>query len=362
MLKLLSLTTRNLASKKGDVSFFFFFVAVLGAVFALQLSGVSIGRWGVDEGMYILGIETQGAMGVNSMADRVVVSLTPFFKIGPLYNAVPTIGIVYIITRIAYQANVIERLIIFYLSFPLIFQLQFVSKEAIISFFVILLFGIFSFVRSEKARLIITLGGLALLAASFRQYYAISVAIFLCLFFVRDTSLRLLFVAAGIVAAGMVEAIRLPLLEARYFIYYGVSDAAMSKTPLLFTGYGPVDFIGNYIVTLIFSTFPIFLNLRIQELYMQIYMLLIFFSLGEAFRRGDRVLVTLFCGIGLTLPVFVAELGTLSRHLGAVLPLLLMSFYFAPQAVETRRRKREPDESSSVPMARRGVRREAEGQ
>jgi len=336
MPKFITLTPKRLAKRKIDIAFLFFFTGSLAAVFAVQLSGLSIGRWGVDEGGYLLAIARGGA-GAQSLADHVVALLTPYFGVRPLYNALPTVGIVYVIARIAYQADLREKLIIFFLSFPLVFQLKFVSKEAVIALFVIALFVLFTFVRSEKVRFFIGMGGLAVMAATFRQYYLISMAFGFCIFFIRRKDFLFFALVSGLIFASLIEAIRVPLLTSRYFVYYGVSVFSVSKTPLLFTEKGAIDFVGNYFSSLFFYLFPIVLNFRIQEIYLQIYMVFIFFSIKEALTYGNRTLIALFCGMVLTLPVFVPDLGTLSRHLSALTPLLFMSFYFARQ--DTRRAK-----------------------
>ncbi|MCE9649115.1 MAG: hypothetical protein K8R18_05745 [Parvibaculum sp.] len=328
MFRLATLRAERLVKGKVDVTFLFFFAGIMVAVFGLQLSGLSIGRWGLDARAHIIAVEWSGA-GATSLADHVVALLTPYFRIGPFYNALPTIGIVYVIARIAYQARLLEKLVILFLSFPLIFQLQFVSKEAIITLFIISLYMAFSVVHSSKLRLLIGFGGLLIMATTFRQYYLISVAFGLCIFFIRRKDLLGPALVAGLVTASLVETIRVPLLTARYYVYYGVSVFAASKTPLLLTGKGPTDFVGNYFTSLFFYLFPIALNLRVQEIYMQIYMILLLLSIGEALTKGERTLASIFLGIILTLPVFVPDVGTLSRHLSAIVPLLFMSLYFS---------------------------------
>jgi hypothetical protein len=189
------------------------------------------------------------------------------------------------------------------------------------------------------------MGGLLLLATTFRQYYLISAAFALCIFFVRRPAFLGGALVTGLIAASQIEAIRIPLLTTRYYVYQGVSVFSASKTPLLFTGKEPIDFLGNYFTSLFFYLFPIALNFRVQEIYMQVYVILILLGIREALAKGERTLVSIFCGILLTLPVFVPDVGTLSRHLSAIAPLLFMSLYFSQRA-EVVRPSRSRDKRS----------------
>jgi hypothetical protein len=67
-----------------------------------------------------------------------------------------------------------------------------------------------------------------------------------------------------------------------------------------------------------------------------------------AWRSGNRLLFSIFMGMMLTLPIFVAEVGTIARHLSGIIPILLMSLFF-PRLELRQRVKRE----SAVTSGRR---------
>ena len=90
----------------------------------------------------------------------------------------------------AFHLPLREQAIVFYLSFPLIFQLQYVSKEVIVTLFAVFLFAAFSFIKGWKLRAALAALALAVMAAEFREYYAISFAIANALWYIGQKAWR----------------------------------------------------------------------------------------------------------------------------------------------------------------------------
>jgi hypothetical protein len=231
---------------------------------------------------------------------------------------------------VAFHRPLREQAIVFYLSFPLIFQLQYVSKEVIVTLFAVFLFAAFSFIKGWKLRAALAALALAVMAAEFREYYAISFAIAVSVFVSSRPRRFLLLFAAGMLTAALIEDIRVPILISQYYVHSHVSADAVSLLPLHFYGYGAVDFLGNYLFNLTYYLFPLLTNLRVQEIYAQLYAIICVFVVLRALRHGDRILASVFIGILLTLPLFVAELGTFIRHTSAIMPIGLMALHFVP--------------------------------
>jgi hypothetical protein len=316
-----------------DSAFWAFYAIVLLGCLALQVSGLSIGRWGEDAHALEIAIETGGRIGANSPADWLVAALTPFLGFGPVPNLIPTALLSFVVARVAYQGNGIDRAVIFYLSFPLIFQLQFVSKEAIVTIAVVVLYGAFRLLKSNKLRLVATLVIILAMAALFRQYYFIAAGIMMATILLKQPRFVIPAVIIGICLAAFIEPVRTPLLDARYLVYRNVSSAAASIIPLYFQGYDPVSFIGNYFLSIPFYGIPFLVGVRIQELYMQIYIILAVILMTRSLSHGNRPLSALFFGITLTFPVFVAEVGTLARHLSGVIPIAYLRLFYAPHCI-----------------------------
>lgn len=327
-------------------SFWLLYSIALVACIALQLSGLSIGRWGTDAGDLIAGIETGGAVGVNSSADRMVVLLTPYLGFGPVPNLLPTVLMVFIICRVAFQANNVEKFIIAFLSFPLIFQLQFVSKEAIVTVFMVLIYCIYALLKQPRYRHIFLIFLMILMSLSFRQYYFVSLAFMAAILLLKRPSLFIPAVIFGVMVVAFIPALRDPLLDAKYLVYRNVSTAASSLIPMYFTGYNPKAFIGNYFFSIPFYSIPFLVAFRVQELYMQIYIIFCSIVAIRAFNSGDKYLAAMFLGISFTFPVFIAEVGTLARHLSGIIPLTYLSLFHAPTIntanfIKTDMRKRQ---------------------
>jgi len=316
--------------RKVGLTFWIYFALACIFCLGIQISGISIGRWGIDAGALSLAVETGGRFGANSAADFVVAFLTPFLGASPFPNLLPTVALVFVLCRMAFHRSLREQALIFYVSFPLIFQLQYVSKEVIVTLFAVFLFAAFSLIGNWKLRALLAALALAVLAAEFRVYYAISLAIAASVFVSFRPRLFLLLFGTGMLAAAFIEGIRVPILLNQYYVHSGVTRDAVSLLPLHFFGYGFVDFIGNYLFNLTYYLLPIVTNFRVQELYAQLYSIICVFLVLHALRRGDRTLRSVFLGILLTLPLFVAELGTLIRHTSAIMPIGLMALYFAP--------------------------------
>jgi hypothetical protein len=312
--------------------FWVYFAAALLTCLGIQISGLNIGRWGVDARELSLAVETGGRLGAGSAADYLVAWLTPYLGVAPFPNLLPTAALVLVLCRMAYHRSFREQALIFYLSFPLIFQLQFVSKEMIVTLFAIFLFVAFLLIKNWKWRAIVAALALAVMAAEFRTYYAISMAIAACVFVSGRPRRFLVLFSAGMLTASLIENIRMTILINQYYIHSGVTRDAVSLLPLHFFGYGAVDFIGNYLLNLSYYLVPIVTNFRVQELYAQLYSIICVLLVWRALRHGERALTSVFLGILLTLPLFVAELGTLIRHVSAIMPVGLMALYFAPAA------------------------------
>lgn len=329
--------TLGLSRRPVSGNFWWFYIAVLVGSVLIQMSGLSIGRWGLDAAAHERAVS--GGGGATSVADFVVAELTPFFGFGAFPNLVPTLILAYVISRIAFQGGAYTRALILYLSFPIVFQLQFVSKEAIVTLFVSAIFIVNSSRIFRNFASYISIGLLLLLALQFRQYYFISLAFCACLLFLPKPYQGILAMVAGIVIASLVTDIRDPLLTTRYNVYNGVSDGAVSKIPLFFNGMDSVSFIGNYFSSLFLYTFPILTGFRAQELYMQLYMVIVFYLSARAWKSGNRLMFSIFMGMMLTLPIFVAEVGTIARHLSGIIPILLMSLYFPKQEPSVRQKQ-----------------------
>jgi len=314
----------------ADSSFWLFYAIVLLACLALQVSGLSIGRWGQDAHELEMAIETGGRIGANSPADRLVAILTPFLGFGFLPNLLPTILLSFVVARIAYQGNAIERIIIFYLSFPIIFQLQFVSKEAVVTLVVFLLYISFRISENNKWRFYSTIAIFLIIAIIFRKYYFISIAIMLCVVFLKKPRIIVPVIILCICMVSILDNVRDTLLDARYLVYRNVSSEAASIIPLYFDGYDPISFIGNYFLSIPFYSIPFLVGIRVQEIYMQIYIIFAGVLLMKSLSFGNRYLAALFFGIVMTFPIFVAEVGTLARHLSGIIPIACLSLFFAP--------------------------------
>lgn len=334
--RLLSPAPAHIRMQPVRPAFFFTFLIVVSLAFLLQISGISIGRWGLDAGQLLAAMQTEGAFGAQSVADYVVAFVTPYLRIGPFYNGVTTIGLSLMTARILYQLKFHEQILILFILFPIFFQLQFVSKEAIIIIYVIIIFFFFYVIKNELFRFCFIVATMLLMATFFRNYYFISLACAACFFFFRGWRLWTVLLL-GLLLSTIVDSVRDQLLTTRYFIYYGVSMDARSLLPLLFSGFSWTDFIGNYVVSAFFFMFPLALGQRVQELYMQIYVVIIFATTLSAFRYGNRMLASLFLGLLFTFPLFVAELGTLIRHVSGVAPILFCSLFFSESTAKVKR-------------------------
>lgn len=332
--------TLGLSRRPVSSNFWWFYIALLLGSLVVQLSGLSIGRWGLDATVHERAVSGEMAAGL-SLGDAAVVLLSPFLGFGSFPNLLPTLFLAYVVSRVAYQGNAWTRFLILYLSFPIIFQLQFVSKEAVVTLFVFALFLVNSVARLQRFATLASFGLLLFIALSFRQYYLISFAFALCILILPKRYQGVLGMIAGIVVASLVPEVRDPLLTTRYYVYNGVSEEAASKIPLFFSGVDPISFVGNYFTSLFLYTFPVLTGFRVQEIYMQIYMIFVGYLSARAWSDGNRVLFSIFLGMTLTLPIFVAEVGTIARHLSGIIPILLMSLYF-PRGPATGKAERVP--------------------
>jgi hypothetical protein len=319
----------RLRRKPVDGSFWLYYAFILSGCIAIQLSNLSIGRWGRDAQMLELAVETGGRLGATSLGDYAVTALGPFLGIPLLPNLVPTIALVFILSRISYQGSLADRAIILFLSFPAIFQLQFVSKESIVTLFIIATYAFMLFLKSQKNRAIFMVASLAIMAAFFRNYYVISLAFAALVFALKKPKLYAPAIVVSLIIVSLAPDIRDRLLDARYLVHRNVSVDAASLIPMYFRGYDSISFLGNYILSVPFYIVPLLLNVRVQEIYMQLYILFSVILLLKSVKSGDPVISAAFLGVVCTFPVFVAEVGTLARHLSGVIPLGYMSLYFA---------------------------------
>ncbi|MFV1920971.1 hypothetical protein VPH46_16295, partial [Sphingomonas sp. MJ1 (PH-R8)] len=327
----------RLRRKPVDGSFWLYYAFILMGCIAIQLSDLSIGRWGRDAQMLELAVETGGRLGASSLGDYAVTALGPYLGIPQLPNLVPTIALVFVISRISYQGSTLEKIAILFLSFPTIFQLQFVSKEGVVTLFIISTYFVMNALRQPKYRLIYIIGVLGFMAAFFRNYYVISLAFALLVVALKKPRLYAPAIILGLLAASLIPQVRDRILDARYLVYRNVSIDAASLIPMNFHGYDPVSFLGNYFFSIPFYCIPFLLNFRVQELYMQIYIVCSAVLISKAMRYGERGQSAVLLGVVCTFPVFVAEVGTLARHLSGIIPLGYMSIYFSQNGVCNKR-------------------------
>ena len=310
-----------------DVVLMFLFTLVIFSVDAavLQFSGLSIGRWGGDSAAHELAID-YGIVG-GSMADQVVATLGRYFKIGNSYGAVPTMVLILMLAITTIKCTGRELLIALFLTLPTLYQLQYASKESVLIVAWAILLLLVSIVRSDKGRAIICFSIILILAATFRKYYYISAGIMALLYTVKSPSRASLGLFSSMTVISFIPPIRNPILIPKFMVSRGLSGASSSKIPVLFPGFSPLGLIGNYVVSLAYIAFPILGGFRPQELYMQIYSLILMASGAYAYKHGERATASMFIGIVLTLPVFVPDVGTFARHVGAALPILLISLH-----------------------------------
>ncbi|WP_417310550.1 hypothetical protein [Devosia sp.] len=310
-------------------SFWPFYFFLLTACLTLQISGLSIGRWGRDAATLQLAIETGGRLGTDSAGDLAVAMLTPWLGVGPFPNLLATVFVAYVVGRLAFQGSMRELVLVLFLSFPMIYQLQFVAKESVVVSFAAALFAVFAASASGWGRAISVFCGLALMAMVFRSYYWVSLGAAVTFYLLGTSRLLLPALACGLVAAGLIEPVREALLHGRYLVHRNVSEAAVSLIPSHFSGHTAIDLVGGYVTSTFHFLTPLLQGVRVQEFYMQLYVVLAVVLCRTVLRHGDRAMGSAFLGIVCTFALFVAELGTLARHLSAVMPLAFMALYFA---------------------------------
>ena len=235
----------------------------------------------------------------------------------------------FIVARLAFQGSPRELTLVLFLSFPLIYQLQFVAKEAVVASFSATLFVLFAAFSSGWLRAGLVFCGLAVMAMLFRSYYWVSLGIAVSCYVLGRSSLLMPALLGGLIAAGLIGPIRETLLHGRYLVFRNVSDEAVSLIPSHFSGHTALDLVGGYVASTFHFLTPLLQGMRVQEIYMQIYVVLAALLCRTVLRHGDRAMGSAFMGIVFTFPLFVAELGTLARHLSAVMPLAFMALYFA---------------------------------
>jgi len=315
--------------KPVDGAFWLYYACILLGCIGIQLSNLSIGRWGRDAQALELAVETGGRLGASSLGDYAVAALGPYLGIPQLPNLIPTILLVFIVSRISYQGSSLEKLIILFLTFPVIFQLQFVSKESIVTLFVILVYIFMVFFKNVKLRSIFVASIILSMAMLFRNYYYISLAFAVLIFSLRKNTVLIPAMLASLIVVSFIPEIRDRLLDARYLVYRNVSVDAASIIPMKFHGYDPISFLGNYVLSIPFYLFPLVLNVRLQEIYMQIYIIFAGIVIFKSMKNGDKAVSAALLGLVCTFPVFVAEVGTLARHLSGILPLGYIGMHFS---------------------------------
>ncbi len=322
----LSWTTLHFDRAPRDRGATFFFLAVAFSAYAifLQFSGISIGRWGVDAAAHQFAIENEGR-GATSAADKVVANVLPYIGVGDYYGLLPTVAIVLMLSYLCMRARISDLVIVLFLTVSTIFQLQFPSKEIIINLSWFLIFIFFIIIKSSFSRALFAFSLIFSLGMVFRKYYIITAAFAVLLYMASSYRAGLARVSVALASVSLIPPVSGPLLSAKYLVFRNISAAAASKIPLAMTGLSPLAFISNYMVSLIYFVFPILLGPRIQVFYMQIFSIIIVRASLKALEKGERVSASIFVALILTLPIFVSEVGTYARHVGAALPLLLMS-------------------------------------
>jgi hypothetical protein len=301
-----------------------FFIVLLYSLF-LQLAPIDIGRRGGDHQEYLAAIEL--GYGENSPADRVITTLTPYFTFGPLFNAVPTFALCIALSMTFAGITGRSIIISLFLLFNIIFQLKYISKESIVILLFLSSFLIYRTGLQGRLFFLVICSLLIGLAITFRHYYAISVAFAATIYFAKRPMPIMLLCLAGLVAASLIPEVRDTLLDARYQVYGDGASlyTVASRIPMLMHGYSPVDFIVNYFTSLFFIIFPIAVGQRSQELYAQLFMVIVVLNIVKGIRSGERATLSIFLGCALTVPVFVPDLGTATRHISGLVPFLIFS-------------------------------------